>query len=118
MRAVAFRWANAVSFLPLLTACGEHITVAERDVPDAGIAADAGTNTHTAIEGGTDPGVTDAAQGVFLCGTSRCINHPTVVAGVTLNGLACCFDAKRSACGAVELDQCIELNQPGKLDPT
>jgi len=53
-----------------------------------------------------------------MCGSARCTNHPTVIAGVPLNGYACCYNAERSACGVIELDNCIPLDQPGHPDPT
>jgi hypothetical protein len=75
---------------------------------------------------GVDAGA-DTDEGVFMCGHSRCTNHPLMSSGVQfLNGYACCADAPHSICGAVipafvltpplQLDSCIPLNQPGRQD--
>jgi hypothetical protein len=87
----------------VLSACGSHVVVAEQT--DASVPV-----TDADAQSVQD----DADQGVFTCGRKRCTNHPTVIAGLTLNGYACCYDARRSACGAIELDNCIELDQPGR----
>lgn len=91
----------------LLAGCGSHVVVAEQ--------ADA----RAAVTTESDADVGEAAfdQGILTCGHVRCTNHPAMIAGgVALNGLACCFDAKRSACGVAELDNCFPLNMPGHRD--
>jgi hypothetical protein len=94
----------------VLSSCGKDVTVA--DEPDANVKERGVTRTDAR------PDEEDAGESNFMCGHSRCTNHPTTIAGATLNGYACCSDPERSACGVVELDTCVELNQPGHIDPT
>jgi hypothetical protein len=91
----------------VLLGCGSRLLVAEE--------FDAGSPVAPAD---SNSGSNDAGGSVFMCGSARCTNHPTVVLGVPLNGYACCYSAERSACGVVEIDNCIELDQPGHPDPT
>jgi hypothetical protein len=101
----AFATHAALALVSLeLLGCGSHVLVAE-ERPDAGDRV-------------ADADAARAERGVFTCGTTRCTDHPTVVAGVTLNGYACCHNAKRSACGVIELDTCVPLDQPGHPDPS
>jgi hypothetical protein len=95
-------------FAVLLSGCGTHVVVAEQF--DAG----AGATMESDAQLGDDAVAFD--QGVLTCGHSRCRNHPAMIGGVTLNGFACCYDAKHSACGVVEIDTCFPLDLPGRQD--
>jgi hypothetical protein len=90
----------------VLVCCGSHVVVAEEPVH------------NSVVQGDAQSGVDDPDQGIFMCGTKRCTNHPAVFGGVTLNGYACCLSAERSACGVIELDACLELDQPGRPEPS
>jgi hypothetical protein len=104
----------AVSALLALvsSACGQRVLIAEQ--------VDARAPVTTQSDAGVGVDANFMEQGNFMCGHSRCTNHPAFIASLNLqlNGYACCYDVKRSACGVVEGDNCFPLNAPGHVDMT
>jgi hypothetical protein len=99
----------------MVAGCGSGVVVAERKLIDdeAGSSAPPGSGMDAGLNDGQVPEV------VVLCGTARCSNRKATFASIEVDGLACCADPKRSACGIVEFaSSCVPLHQEGRIDTT
>jgi hypothetical protein len=87
-----------------MAGCGSNVIVAEQTQHNQ-VAADGGEQEPA-----------DSTH-VTLCGAARCKDLSVDINGTgTVTGYACCVDPARSACGVVEVTQCVELNYPGHVN--